>query len=89
MNGTHLVLVYADDVNLIDDIRTIERNADMLLDASKYVGFAVNIGKTKYMEIWRLRGMIANVYTRIDSDSFEKVKTFKYLVSLVANQNAI
>ena len=29
MNGTHQVLAYADDVNLIgDDIRTIERNAD-------------------------------------------------------------
>ena len=31
MNGTHQVLAYADDVNLIgDDIRTIERNADVL-----------------------------------------------------------
>ena len=28
MNANHQVLVYADDVNLIDDIRTIERNAD-------------------------------------------------------------
>ena len=31
MNGTHHVLAYADDVNLIgDDIRTIERNADVI-----------------------------------------------------------
>ena len=30
MNGTHQVLAYADDVNLIaDDIRKIERNADV------------------------------------------------------------
>ena len=36
MNGTHQVLAYADDVNLIgDDIRTIERNADVLLNACK------------------------------------------------------
>ena len=41
MNGTHLVLVYADDVNLIDDIRTIERNADVLLNACKDIGLAV------------------------------------------------
>ena len=28
MNGTHQILAYADDVNLIgDDIRTIEKNA--------------------------------------------------------------
>ena len=30
MNGTHQVLAYADDVNLIgDDIRPIERNAEV------------------------------------------------------------
>ena len=30
INGTHQVLAYADDVNLIgDDIRTIERNRDV------------------------------------------------------------
>ena len=52
MNGTHQVLAYADDVNLIgDDIRTIERNADVLLNACKDIGLVVNTGKTKYMEI--------------------------------------
>ena len=52
MNGTHQVLAYADDVNLIaDDIRTIERNTDVLLNACKDIGLAVNIGKTKYMEM--------------------------------------
>ena len=36
MNGTHQELAYADDVNLIcDDIRTIERNLDVLLNACK------------------------------------------------------
>ena len=35
MNGTHQVLAYADDVNLIgDDIRIIERNADEIGRAS-------------------------------------------------------
>jgi Reverse transcriptase (RNA-dependent DNA polymerase). len=46
MNGTHQVLAYADDVNLIgDDARTIERNADVLLKAFKDIGLAVNTGK--------------------------------------------
>ena len=50
MNGTHQVLAYADDVNLIgDDIRTIERNTDVSLNAYKDIGLAVNIGNTKYM----------------------------------------
>jgi hypothetical protein len=35
MNGIRQVLAYADDVNLIGDIRAIERNADMLLNACK------------------------------------------------------
>ena len=52
MNGTHQVLAYADNGNLIGgNIRTIETNADVLLNACKDVGLAVNIGKTKYMEI--------------------------------------
>ena len=34
MNGAHRVLTYVDDVNLIgDDIRTLERNTDVLLNA--------------------------------------------------------
>ena len=79
-------MAYADDVNLIgDDIRTIERNADVLLNACKDIGFAVNIGKTKYMEIGRHRGMIANAHNKISSNSYEKVKTFKCLDCLLTN----
>ena len=85
MNGTHQVLAYADDV----DIRTIERNADLLLNACKDVGLAVNTGKTKYMEIGRDRGMIAYELVRIGSNSYEKLKSFKYLGSLKTNQNYI
>ena len=51
MNGIHQVLAYADDVNLIGDIRTIERHADMLLNVCKDDCLAVNIEKTKYFEI--------------------------------------
>ena len=46
-----------DDVNLIgDDIWTIERNADVLLNAFKGIALAVKTGKTKYMEIGRHNG---------------------------------
>ena len=52
-------------VDLIgDDIRTIERNY-VLLNACKDIGLAVNTGKTKYMEIVCLRGMIANEHIKI------------------------
>ena len=51
MNGIHQILAYVDDVNLIgDNIRTIERNTDVCFNVYKYIGLAVNTGKTKYME---------------------------------------
>jgi hypothetical protein len=50
-----------------------------------FIGLAVNTGKTKYMEIGRHRGMTSNKNIRIGSNSYEKVKTFKYLGSLLTN----
>ena len=47
------------------------------------------LGKTKYMEIGRCRGIIANAHIKIGSNSYEKVQTFKYLGSLLTNQNFI
>jgi hypothetical protein len=41
------------------------------------------------MEIGCHRGMIANEHIRIGSKSYKKVKSFKYLGSLVTNQNSI
>ena len=90
MNGTHQALAYADDVNLIgDDIRTIERNAEVLLDACKDIGLAVNTGKTKYMEIGRHRGVMANEHIAVGCNAYEKVETFKYSGTLLTNQNSI
>ena len=61
----------------------------MLLNACKDIGLAVNTGETKYMEIGRHRGMVANKHIRIGSNSYEKGKTFRYLGYLVTNQNSI
>jgi hypothetical protein len=50
LNGTHQLLVYVDDVSLLrDNIDTIEKNTEALIDASKEVGLEVNTEKTKYM----------------------------------------
>ena len=42
------------DINSIDDdIRTIKRNADVLVNVYKDFGLAVNTEKTKYIEVER------------------------------------
>jgi hypothetical protein len=47
-------LVSADDVNLLDDnIGTIKRNTQTLIDASKEVDLEVNTERTKYMLLSR------------------------------------
>jgi hypothetical protein len=50
LNGTHQLLVYADDVNLLGvNTDTIKKNTETLIDTGKEVGLEVNTEKTKYM----------------------------------------
>ena len=60
----------------------------MLLNACKDIVLAVNTEKTKYMEMGRHRGMIPNAHLKIGINSYEEVKTFKYLGILLVNQNS-
>ena len=81
-------MAYGNDVNLIgDDVNRIEihRPTDVLLYSCKDIALAVNITKAKYMEIRRW-GMMANGNITIDSNSYEEVKIFKYLGSLLTNK---
>jgi hypothetical protein len=54
LNGTHQLLAYVDDVNLLgDNIDIINKNTETLIYASKEVGLEVNVEKMKYMLVSR------------------------------------
>jgi hypothetical protein len=46
LNGTHQLLAYADDVNLMGDEVDINKYTETLIGASKEVGLVVNVKKT-------------------------------------------
>jgi hypothetical protein len=50
LNGTHQLLVYAADINLLGDtINTIRENTETFLESSRKVVLEINAEKTKYM----------------------------------------
>jgi hypothetical protein len=73
-SGTHQLLAYADDVNLLgDNIDTINKNTETLIDASKKVGLEVNVEKTKYMLVSHDQNADQNRDIKIGNRSFENV----------------
>jgi hypothetical protein len=56
LNGTHQLLVYADDVDILgESVQTVKENAGTLAVSSKETGIEVNADETKYMVMSRNR----------------------------------
>ena len=54
LKGTHQLLVYADDVNILGgSIHTLRENAEALVAATREIGLKVSADKTKYMVMSR------------------------------------
>jgi hypothetical protein len=90
LNGTHQLLAYADDANLLgDNVDTIKTNTETLIYASKEVALEINVEKTKYMLLSRHQNVGENRDVKIAKRSFENVSQFKYLGTTVTNHNLI
>jgi hypothetical protein len=71
-NGTHELLVCADDVNLMgDNIDITRKNTETLIDVSKDVDLVINVEKTKYMLLSRHQNAGHNHDMKIANGCFE------------------
>jgi len=90
LNGTHQLLAYADDVNILgESVNTVKENAEALVVATKEIGLEVNADKTAYMVMSRDQNAGRSHSMKNGNSSIETVKEFKYLGTTLRNQNSI
>jgi len=90
LNGTHQLLAYADEVNILGgSVDTVKKNAEALVAATKEIGLEVNAHKPKYMTVSRNQNAGRIHSMKNDNSSIERVEEFKYLGSTLTNQNSI
>jgi hypothetical protein len=76
LNGTHQLLVYADDVNLLgDNLDTIKRNTQTLIGATKKLSMLLSHHQNAGQ----------NHDIKIGNSCFENVTQFRYLGMTISN----
>jgi sorting nexin-29 len=90
LKGTHQLMAYADDVNILGgSVHTVKKIAEALVAATKEIGLEVNAHKTKYVTMFRDQNTGQIHSMKMDNISIERVEEFKYLGTTLTNQNSI
>jgi hypothetical protein len=70
-------------------VHTVKENAEALVVATKGIGLEVNADKTKYTVMSRDRNAGRDDSVKTDNSSIEMVEEFKYLGTMLTDQNSI
>jgi hypothetical protein len=90
LKGTYQLLTYADDINIVgENVDTVKKNTEAVLDASKEVGLEVNTEKTKYMLVSRSQKIGQKHSLKRASRCFEDVAKFEYFGTTLTYQNCM
>ena len=90
LNGTHQLLVYGDDVNILGgNVHTVKEDTEASIMASKEIRLEVNGDKTKYMVMSGDQIAGQSYSWKIDNSTLARVEEFKYLGTTLTNQNSI
>jgi sorting nexin-29 len=90
LNGTHQLLAYANDVNILGrSEQTVKEKAEALVVATKDIGLELNADKTKYMVMARDQNAGRSPSMKIHNSPIDRVEEFKYLGTTLTTQNSI
>jgi histidinol phosphatase-like PHP family hydrolase len=88
-NGTHQLLDYAEDANILGgSVHTIQEHAKALAAASKDIGLEVNADKLRTWSYLEIRMQEISQYKRLVIAPLKGL-TVQYLGTILKNQNSI
>jgi hypothetical protein len=70
-------------------VHPVKENTEALLVATKEIGLEANADKTKYMVMSRDRNAGRCHSVKINNSSIERVKEFKYMGTMLTDQNSV
>ena len=88
LNGTHQLLVYAEDNKLGWRVHTV-KNTEALVVAGEQIGVEVNANKTKCMVTSRDQDAGRSHSIKTDNSSLEREEEFRYLGTTLRVRNSI
>jgi len=90
LGAHHILHVSRIRVNILGkSIHTLKENAEALVTATRQFGLEVSADKTKYIVMSRDQNSGRIHSLRTDNSTFERVDEFKYLGTILTNQNSI